>query len=408
MLTNAPVTPKGMSGDTQGLIAVDNNYIYSCTSDYSATTITTTGATHVLNKNGTQPWMDYYSGNNGDYFLQGGLCEDEVTPLAGWYVVDDNGAVRQILSDSVWFSDGDPTPIQNGGAWFLVLDGPFSISESNASIVLYEELPEVTLGSGDIWTSKSFEKSYKAIINQTDSLEGNNLGNFGEGFVIGEFYTIDTYESGDDFGNVADVISGNINTSGCYFRATGMTPSNWSNNSYLYSDGSLVVNELENNLGVNIYWDYVPFGGEGYGYIYAEDNTGIFVDLKDLGVPFATLQNTYPNVCCYPAPSFSVQYSNWYGGMVFNTFGIYGGWDNYNGMLWDSSFELKLFPNGGSQMNPPMLSQMKTKLKTSDTTPRTPRVRLSGVTENPTQTIVKNATSSMTKEEFRTLLKSRR
>jgi hypothetical protein len=76
-------------------------------------------------------------------------------------------------------------------------------------------------------------------------------------------------------------------------------------------------------------------------------------------------------------------------------------------MLWNSSFELKVFPNGGSQNQPlPMLASPK--LKTASTTPRTKRVPFSGVTESNTKKLIKDAKSTMTKEQFHTLLKSRR
>jgi hypothetical protein len=51
--------------------------------------------------------------------------------------------------------------------------------------------------------------------------------------VVGETYEITTYEIDDDFSNVANVISGVINTSGCIFTATGAEPANWSNTSTL-------------------------------------------------------------------------------------------------------------------------------------------------------------------------------
>lgn len=51
--------------------------------------------------------------------------------------------------------------------------------------------------------------------------------------VLGETYEIVDYLSDDDFSNVADVISGVINTNGCIFVATGTEPTNWSNTSTL-------------------------------------------------------------------------------------------------------------------------------------------------------------------------------
>jgi hypothetical protein len=262
--------------------------------------------------------------------------------------------------------------------------------------------------TGKLIDTQDVCKKYSAIVNKTDSLDAYSLNDLGDSFIIGEYYTLDTYESDDDFSNIADVIEGDINSDGCYFRATGTTPTNWDNNSYIYSDGSFVVNELENTLGVNIYWDYAPFGGEGYGYVYAEDYTGNTVDLKDLGTPFATIQNTQPFVCCYPLPIFYVQYDNWYPAMYFETNGFDGnGYVQFGGMLWNSSFELKVFPNGGNQDQPlPMLA--KPKLKMVSDTPRTKRVPFSGVTESNARKLINEAKSTMTKEQFHALLKSRR
>lgn len=49
------------------------------------------------------------------------------------------------------------------------------------------------------------------------------------------YYTITNYVAGDDFSNVATVVSGTINTTGCVFIATSTTPTNWSNGSTLSS-----------------------------------------------------------------------------------------------------------------------------------------------------------------------------
>lgn len=48
-------------------------------------------------------------------------------------------------------------------------------------------------------------------------------------------YTIVTYVAGDDFSNVATVVSGTINTTGCVFDAIGTTPTDYSNGSTLSS-----------------------------------------------------------------------------------------------------------------------------------------------------------------------------
>jgi hypothetical protein len=46
-------------------------------------------------------------------------------------------------------------------------------------------------------------------------------------------YTIVTYVAGDDFSNVATVVSGTINTTGCVFDAIGVTPTDYSNGRHI-------------------------------------------------------------------------------------------------------------------------------------------------------------------------------
>ena len=99
--------------------------------------------------------------------------------------------------------------------------------------------------------------TYKALLTQLGSQTGTTLGGFGgfnDGLIIGETYTITDYVSGDSFSNVANVISGIVDTTGCEFIATGETPTNWSNGSTLVSSGNLAVTVLENNLGFDIEW----------------------------------------------------------------------------------------------------------------------------------------------------------
>ena len=115
--------------------------------------------------------------------------------------------------------------------------------------------------------------TYKALLTQTGPITGTNLENFNYGLIIGERYTITNYVSSDDFTNIAEVISGNINETGCEFIATGDTPSNWSNGSELTSNGELIVDVLENSLGYDLIWNQNPFGGYGY-YVAINNITG--------------------------------------------------------------------------------------------------------------------------------------
>lgn len=65
-------------------------------------------------------------------------------------------------------------------------------------------------------------------------------------------YTIVTYVAGDDFSNVATVVSGTINTTGCVFDAIGTTPTDYSNGSTLssYESQSYTYAELKSGLGL--------------------------------------------------------------------------------------------------------------------------------------------------------------
>ena len=115
--------------------------------------------------------------------------------------------------------------------------------------------------SGVSTTSMS---SYKANLTQTGSITGTDISTFGYQLIIGETYTIDNYVAPDDFSNVANVVSGVINQTGCQFIATGTTPSVWGDGSQLTSGGGLIVDVIENNLGYDISWLWAPFGGSGY------------------------------------------------------------------------------------------------------------------------------------------------
>lgn len=120
--------------------------------------------------------------------------------------------------------------------------------------------------------------SYKALLTQTSQQTTTFLGGLiGSAFIIGETYTINVYQTGDDFGNIANVQSGIINQTGCVFIATGQTPTNWDNGSEIISSGNLVVTVLENNLGYNISWvndapGFYVGSNETTGYVYNNFN----------------------------------------------------------------------------------------------------------------------------------------
>ena len=97
------------------------------------------------------------------------------------------------------------------------------------------------------WDNTNIEnltgRTYNTFYNSLYGDGGNNVGNVILGkelimrflrnsgstitsgdLVIGETYEITNYQGSDNFSNVADVISGVINTNGCIFIATGTTP----------------------------------------------------------------------------------------------------------------------------------------------------------------------------------------
>jgi len=116
--------------------------------------------------------------------------------------------------------------------------------------------------------------TYKALLTQTATSSSTEISNFDSNFlIIGETYTITNYVPGDDFSNIANVITGLINETGCEFIATGEIPLNWSNETEITSSGNLVVDVIENNLGFDIIWQQLFDFGPGV-YVGLKSNTG--------------------------------------------------------------------------------------------------------------------------------------
>lgn len=110
-------------------------------------------------------------------------------------------------------------------------------------------------------------KRWRALLTQTGPLTftGNSDENLYGGLIPNEIYTINSYVPGDDFSNIAEVLAGTINTTGCVFRATGTTttryidPDVW-DGSILTSDGNMIVEVLENTLDTEVVVEYPAFG----------------------------------------------------------------------------------------------------------------------------------------------------
>lgn len=177
-----PIGPTGSVGDREGMITFDKNFLYYCTSDYEpyiaptpgspGFTVTASGATHTYNPDGNN-WNGYHTVGS-DPFLQTGASQEgdgSIPPVAGWYFVDDNGNIRQLLNTPVWFSGQQNSPFPNGGGWLCVVDSnDWVYSDSNPTLTFHESVPTVnfeggiapstgSLGSGEIWTQTKLNKT---------------------------------------------------------------------------------------------------------------------------------------------------------------------------------------------------------------------------------------------------------
>lgn len=185
--------------------------------------------------------------------------------------------------------------------------------------------------------------TYRALLTQTPPITGTNIDTFNYYLIIGEEYTITNYQSGDDFSNVAQVTSGNINETNCIFIATGGTPSIWANGSELTSSGNLVVDVLENTFSFDLTWDMNPYGGAGT-YILYNDITGpIYNTFERDKTTVITQLTSYPG----PFPPL-VQYYVQSGSLTTKDDVIFiGVWDwdlgqGVDGLLYYTPVEIKV------------------------------------------------------------------
>lgn len=99
------------------------------------------------------------------------------------------------------------------------------------------------------------------VANITQSGDGTSLQTSGV-LTIGAKYEITDYQSGDDFSNVANVTSGTVNTTGCVFIATGVTPADYSNGSELRDTSAPISTIITNTLGVIPEWERAGAPGD--------------------------------------------------------------------------------------------------------------------------------------------------
>jgi hypothetical protein len=178
---------------------------------------------------------------------------------------------------------------------------------------------------------------------QTGSITGANIPYFGGGLIIGETYTINTYNEGDDFSNIANVVSGNINETGCVFIATGESPYIYINGSILQSDGGLVVSVLENTLGYDIAWSWKPFGGYGY-YVAVNDNTGPLTNTFPRNNVQITTQLTQPYDWGFPyisITSFPASFGD-KDDLIYLSVNDFDAFDSTDNALYYTPIEIKI------------------------------------------------------------------
>ena len=102
---------------------------------------------------------------------------------------------------------------------------------------------------------------YRALLTQTGSITANNLNDFNYGLIIGEEYTVITYQSNDDFSNIADVQLGGVN-----------------NFNYSWNSVPLIDASFTNVTGTT--------GVEGYGAtfdVYITGGTATDIQLSSVG-----------------------------------------------------------------------------------------------------------------------------
>lgn len=112
-----------------------------------------------------------------------------------------------------------------------------TITEMDDNLTYLEDL---ALGSG--------VKYYKALISQEAPVASQTSGTV----TIGSIWTINTFESGDDFSNW-ELISGTGNTTGDVYRALTTAPTDWTNGSDLEYDGAPFI------VSKNSDGDFAPF-----------------------------------------------------------------------------------------------------------------------------------------------------
>ena len=106
-------------------------------------TNTIVNTSHVFLPQDGLPWTNYGNDGEGHSYLSVGLSVENSAnlPQAGWYFIDDNDTVCQLLDTPVWFSNGAPSPYPNGTGWICVVDRICTFQDNNTNITFFEHVP---------------------------------------------------------------------------------------------------------------------------------------------------------------------------------------------------------------------------------------------------------------------------
>ena len=155
--------------------------------------------------------------------LQGNVSSEST--MQDVFVIVDNGDETWDVSlqTGKWYDPPtNPTaynPYTPNGTWSRIMPNAGLIQTGGSSVTVDEPG----------WYA------YKPEAAQTDVIGTGVAQSVVGALVVGQYYEIDSFAALDDFSNVATVIIGTINTSGCVFVATGTTPNNWTHGSVVKS-----------------------------------------------------------------------------------------------------------------------------------------------------------------------------
>ena len=112
--------------------------------------------------------------------------------------------------------------------------------------------------------------TYKALLTQLGVQSGTDLGDFNDGLIIGETYEILNYQSGDDFSNIANALSGVVLTYSYSGTAVTGVTNTYTSGGFTSGGGSGIEFDIVIN---NDAYESVNIVTIGYGYVSGDTIT---------------------------------------------------------------------------------------------------------------------------------------